>query len=93
MYIKYIIVYINIFFITFGTYSNFLMNRLANTIHVERAKTRMTQQELAEKVNVTRQTIHSIEKGKKIPSVQLALEIANVFNVSIEKIFLLNPQN
>lgn len=67
------------------------MTRLTNTIHVERAKMRITQEELANRVNVTRQTIHSIERGKKLPSVQLALEIANVFNVKIEQIFVLNP--
>lgn len=66
------------------------MTRLSNTIHVERAKMRITQDELAKKVNVTRQTIHSIERGKKLPSVQLALEIANVFNVKVEQIFILN---
>lgn len=69
------------------------MNNLSNTIHVERAKMRITQEELAKKVNVTRQTIHSIEKGKKIPSIQLAMEISNVFNVSVEEIFTLNSVN
>lgn len=67
------------------------MTSLTNTIHVERAKMRITQEELAKLVNVTRQTIHSIERGKKLPSVQLALEIANVFNVKVEQIFILNP--
>jgi putative transcriptional regulator len=69
------------------------MNNLSNTIHVERAKARITQEELAQKVNVTRQTIHSIERGKKIPSIQLAMEISNVFNVSVEEIFTLNSVN
>lgn len=68
------------------------MSNLSNTIHVERAKLRISQEELAKKVNVTRQTIHSIEKGKKIPSLQLALEIAFVFNVRIEEIFSLNKK-
>ncbi|MAN29324.1 MULTISPECIES: helix-turn-helix transcriptional regulator [Flavobacteriaceae] len=59
-----------------------------NTIRVERAKLDISQQDLAEKVNVSRQTIHSIERGKKIPSVELAIRIAQFFKVSVEEIFL-----
>ena len=55
-----------------------------NTIRVERAKLDISQQDLAEKVNVSRQTIHSIERGKKIPSVELAIRIAQFFKVSVE---------
>lgn len=51
----------------------------------------MTQQELAERVGVTRQTILSIEKGKYTPSVALALCIAQVFGVSVETLFQLKP--
>ena len=47
----------------------------------------MTQQELADRLDVSRQTIHSIEKGKFNPSVKLALLIAQVFKVQVEKIF------
>lgn len=68
------------------------MNGITNTIHIERAKIRMSQEALAKEVNVTRQTIHAIERGKKTPSVQLALEIANVFNVSVESIFTFTPK-
>ena len=50
----------------------------------------MTQQELADRVGVTRQTILSIEKGKYTPSVALALCLAEVFNVSVETLFQLN---
>ena len=50
----------------------------------------MTQQELAERVGVTRQTILSIEKGKYTPSVALALSLAEVFDVSVEALFQLN---
>jgi putative transcriptional regulator len=60
-----------------------------NTIRVERAKLDISQQDLAEKVNVSRQTIHSIERGKKIPSVELAIKIAQFFKVSVEEIFLI----
>ena len=68
------------------------MNGINNSIHVERAKIRISQEELAKKVNVTRQTIHAIERGKKTPSVQLAMEIANVFKVSVESIFTLKQK-
>ncbi len=47
----------------------------------------MTQQELAERVGVTRQTILSIEKGKFKPSVELALRLAQVLGVSVEQLF------
>lgn len=60
-----------------------------NTIRVERAKLDISQEELAKKVNVTRQTIHAIERGKKTPSVKLAMLIAKVFKVKIEQIFSL----
>lgn len=49
----------------------------------------MTQQELAEKVSVTRQTIYAIENGKFNPSVKLALLIARTFDVAVEEIFYL----
>ena len=47
----------------------------------------MTQQELADKVGVTRQTIIAIEAGKYSPSLTLAFQIANAFKVSIEDVF------
>jgi putative transcriptional regulator len=49
----------------------------------------MTQEELAGAVDVTRQTIHSIETGKFIPSTLLALKIAKVFKKSVEEVFFL----
>ncbi len=49
----------------------------------------ISQQELANAVGVTRLTIHSIEKGKFNPSVQLALKIAGFFKKSVEEIFYL----
>lgn len=66
---------------------------MTNTIKVERAKLDMTQKKLAQNVGVTVLTIHSIEKNKKIPSVKLAMEIAEVFNVSVHQIFGLENQN
>lgn len=49
----------------------------------------MSQQELAERVGVTRMTIYSIEKGKYVPSTVLALKIAGVFGKAVEEIFSL----
>ncbi len=47
----------------------------------------LTQGDLAEKVQVTRQTINAIETGKYDPSLQLAFKLANLFKVKIEDIF------
>ncbi len=47
----------------------------------------MTQQQLAEKAGVTRQTIVAIEKGHYSPSLELAFRIARVFNVPLEEVF------
>ena len=47
----------------------------------------MTQQELADLVEVSRMTIYSIEVGKYTPSAALALKIAKVFNKSFEEVF------
>ncbi len=48
----------------------------------------MTQQELADKAGVTRQTIFAIESGKYAPSLPLAFRIAKAFGVGIEEVFL-----
>ena len=48
----------------------------------------LTQESLAEKVGVTRQTIHAIEKGKYDPSLELAFKLARLFDTLIEDIFL-----
>ena len=47
----------------------------------------LTQENLAEKAEVTRQTINAIEKGKYLPSLELAFKLARIFGVSIEEIF------
>ena len=47
----------------------------------------LTQEDLARRVDVTRQTIIAIEKGNYVPAVLLALKIANVFNTTVERIF------
>lgn len=53
----------------------------------------MTQQELADRVGVTRQTILSIERGQYNPSVGLALRLAEVLGVSVEALFELDREN
>jgi len=60
---------------------------MENKIKVFRAIHNFTQEDLADKVGVTRQTILSIEKGKYIPSLELAFKIAHVFDEKIENIF------
>lgn len=62
---------------------------MTNTIRIERAVKRMTQQQLAEAVGVSRQTINAIEAGKYVPSTVLSLKIARVFNKQVNDIFTL----
>jgi putative transcriptional regulator len=66
---------------------------MKNCLKVERAKQNITQAELAERVQVSRQTINSIEIGKFIPSTLLALKIATVFNAHVEDIFILQEDD
>lgn len=60
---------------------------MKNYLQEFRKKKNITQQELANKVNVSRQAIIAIEKGKYDPSLWLAYDLANFFGVSIEEIF------
>lgn len=53
----------------------------------------MTQQELAEKVSVSRQTIVAIEKGKYSPSLELAFRICRVFGLPLEEVFTYNTDS
>jgi len=52
----------------------------------------MTQQQLADEVNASRQTIVAIEKGNYSPSLELAFKIARVFNTPINDVFFYEPQ-
>ena len=63
---------------------------MKNTIKVERAKKNWTQETLAEKIGVSRQSVNSIETGKFIPSTVLALKMAEVFGTTVEVIFQLD---
>jgi putative transcriptional regulator len=60
---------------------------MTNKIKVYRAMHELTQEQLAEKVGVTRQTIIAVEKNKYVPSLELAFRIAGVFNETIENVF------
>ena len=60
---------------------------IINRVQVVRKEQKITQEQLAEAVGVTRQTIISIEKGNYIPSVLLALKIAIFFNTTVEDLF------
>ena len=64
-----------------------------NTIRIERAIKKMTQQQLAELVQVSGQTINTVELGKYIPSTVLALKIAKVFEKNVDDIFLLEESD
>jgi len=58
-----------------------------NEVYEFRSKRSVTQEALADKMHVSRQTIIAIEKGNYIPSVLLALKLAGFFNIPVEKIF------
>jgi putative transcriptional regulator len=62
---------------------------MKNNIRVERAILRITQQQLAEKIGVSRQTINAIEANRYVPSTILALKIAKVCDKKVEDIFSL----
>lgn len=60
---------------------------ISNTVYALRIEKNLTQEDLAERLGVTRQTIIAIEKGNYTPSVLLALKVAAVFKIPVEDIF------
>jgi|TARA_B110000908_G_C10121981_1_gene388031 putative transcriptional regulator len=60
---------------------------MKNLVKVERARHNLTQADLAKEINVSRQTIHAIEKNKFNPSVTLAIRMARFFKVTVEYLF------
>jgi len=62
---------------------------ILNSVRELRAEGRITQEELAQAMGVSRQTINSLERGRYIPSLPLALRIAEYFNRPVESIFSL----
>lgn len=66
---------------------------MKNTIKVERAKLSITQADLAKEIQVSKQTINSIETGRFVPSTIIALKIARFFKVKVEEIFELESSD
>ncbi|MGI4871182.1 MAG: helix-turn-helix transcriptional regulator [Janthinobacterium lividum] len=66
---------------------------MKNTLKVERAKLNLTQQELADRVGVSRQTINSIEAERYAPSTILALKLSVVFKAPVNDFFLLEDND
>ena len=64
---------------------------IRNTIRDLRAATSMTQQDLANRISVTRQTVNAIEGDKYSPSLEVAFRIAHVFSVPLEQVFQYTP--
>ncbi|MDD1694527.1 MAG: helix-turn-helix transcriptional regulator [Methanoregula sp.] len=65
---------------------------MKNKIKVFRAMYDLTQEDLAQAIGVTRQTILAIEKGKYVPSLDLAFRIARYFKVNIEEVFTFDAE-
>jgi putative transcriptional regulator len=68
-----------------------MSSRIRNTIRELRAGRGMTQQELADLISVTRQTVIAIEGDKYSPSLEVAFRIAVVFGVPLEQVFQYDP--
>jgi len=66
---------------------------MRNSIKVERARRNITQAELAEQVQVARQTIIAIEAGKFVPSTVLAFKIATVLKCKVDEVFELEEKD
>ena len=64
-----------------------MKGRILNHVKQHRARVEMTQEELAAACGVSRQSINSIERGKYIPSLPLALELAKVFDCPTDELF------
>lgn len=62
---------------------------MKNELKVLRASRQMTQQQLAQQVGVSRQTIHAMETGRYVPSTVLALKVAHVFGRRVDEVFSL----
>ena len=66
---------------------------MTNRIKVERAIHNLTQEDLANRISVSRQTINAMEANKYVPSSVLALKIARVFAKPVEEIFFLEDKD
>jgi putative transcriptional regulator len=66
---------------------------LVNSLHVLRAEQKLTQQELADAIGVTRATVNALEKGNYNPSLELAFRLSLYFKKNIQDIFKVEEQD
>lgn len=66
--------------------------KILNRVHVLRAEKRISQQELAEEIEVTRATVNAIESGDYNPSLELAFRIARFFKTDIQSLFYIEEK-
>jgi len=66
---------------------------MKNTLKVQRAILDLTQDDLAKKIGVSRQTINSIEKNRYVPSTVLALKLSAIFEISVNEFFTLEEDD
>jgi putative transcriptional regulator len=66
---------------------------MKNTIKVHRVIKSMTQEELAQSISVSRQTINAMESGKYVPSTLLALKVSRILNKPVEELFILEKDD
>ena len=66
---------------------------MENRLEKMRAQMGLTQQDLADRVSVSRQTIISLERGRYNPSIILAFRLARVFGVTVEDLFIYSEEN
>lgn len=69
------------------------LGEMKNTLRIARAVKNITQADLAKEIGVSRQTIHSIENNKFVPSVLLALKLATFFEIKIDDLFSLEEED
>jgi putative transcriptional regulator len=66
---------------------------MKNRLKVARAEMDLTQEELAKRIGVSRQTINAVESGRYVPSTVLALKMAQVFGKPVEEVFMLDEND
>ena len=66
--------------------------KLKNRLRVLRAEKEISQKDLADELDLSRQTVNSIERGKFNPSIITALKISEFFKVSVDEIFMLEEE-
>jgi putative transcriptional regulator len=69
-----------------------MTQKIENTLRIWRAKFDISQDSLASGIDVSRQTIHAIERGKFVPSIHIALKLAKYFGTTVEELFRLKEE-